>query len=54
MPLSWRLWRDDVIRWCEFFTLVWRRDAYYHQPAARWTIREAWRVAGIIAETVKT
>lgn len=35
----------------EFLALVWRLDAYYHQPAARWSVREAWRVAGIIAET---
>ena len=35
-----------------FAETIWRLDAYYHQPASRWTIREAWRMAGIIADTL--
>lgn len=37
----------------EFCRLVWRMDAYYHQPASRWTILEAWFVAGVIARTCR-
>ena len=36
-----------------FVGTVWRMDDYYHQPAARWTIREAWFVAGVIASTCR-
>lgn len=34
-----------------WLTIVWRLDAWAHQPAARWSIREAWFVAGVVAQT---
>lgn len=45
--------RAGRMRFREFLKLVWRTDAYYHQPASRWTIREAWFVAGVIARTCR-
>ena len=37
----------------EFLRLVWRLDDYHHQPAARWTVADAWFVAGVIAQTCR-
>lgn len=41
------------MRLWQFLKLVWRMDAYYHQPESRWTIWEAWFVAGVIASTCR-
>lgn len=48
--LIWDLVQVRTRAWL-WLTIVWRRDDYWHQPAARWTIREAWFVAGVIAQT---
>ena len=42
-----------IIRYEHFIRHVWRMDAYFHQPASRWTVREAWFVAGVIAQTCR-
>ena len=41
-------------RFCCWLGLVWRRDAYFHQSPTRWTFREAWFVAGVIAQTCRS
>lgn len=42
--------RSRVWLW---LTIVWRRDDYAHQPAARWSTREAWFVAGVIRDALR-